>query len=38
MRVGDAIQAAATEANGEPCQVRFVWDDADEGREDEEDE
>ena len=38
MRVGDAIQEAAAGANGGPCQVRFEWDDADEGRECDDDE
>ena len=34
MGVEKALREAATAANEGPCRVRFEWDDADEGRED----
>lgn len=38
MGVEKALKEAVASANGGPCQVRFEWDDADEGREEEEEE
>lgn len=37
LEVERSLREAVEAANGGPCRVRFVWDDADEGREEPED-
>lgn len=38
MKVEKELREAAVTANGGPCRVQFRWDDADEGREEDEEE